>query len=466
MQQDEIIIDGEWLSQSLRRQLRLWVWLGPLLGAALLLLLLAIVPRSYTASTSVAVQQSAPGGALAALTGVGGPSKRYLGLLKSRELATQVEKHVKLRALYGLPAESDAVTLLTKSVKPDDNAADGLLYIGVTLAGPPGLNLRRNGPSAAQVKAAAAQAANAYAAALRHYYATSDTDQGAVLLRGADSQVKQARAGYEDALTRTQGFTRGLNKVDPRSVPSPGDTTAASAGTGSLSGLATLYSSLAAVQAELRAAQAARTTRDALTTEQLQDLNNIPTDDPLLGDARSRVTSDQAALTVAERMFGPENSAVVRAQKQLQVDQDQLQKQVQGVRQRLTTPSIRSDEQIQALFARQSVLTKQINQAQSRLGLSRQLSAQFGRLQTEVALRLEVLKTTLGEAAKIRLNNASAGSTMSVVDPAEPPKGGDPGPLKLGAAILGLLVMLFALSLIRDYLRRRPAPVPNKENPL
>ena len=465
MQQDEIIIDGDRLSRSLRRQLRLWVWLGPLLGAALLLLLLAIVPRSYTASTSVAVQQSAPGGALAALTGVGGPSKRYLGLLKSRELAAQVEKHVKLRALYGLPTESDAVTLLSKSVKPDDNAADGLLYIGVTLAGPPGLSLRRSGPSADQVKAAAAQAANAYAVALRHYYATSDIDQGAALLRGADSQVKQARAGYEDALTQTQDFTRGLSKVDPRSVPSPGDT-ATAAGTGSLSGLGTLYSSLAAVQAELRAAQAARTTRDALTTEQLQDLNNIPTDDPLLGDARSRVTQDQAALTVAERLYGPENPAVVRAQKQLQVDQDQLQKQVQGVRQRLTTPSIRSDEQIQALFARQSVLTKQINQAQSRLGLSRQLSAQFGRLQTEVALRLEVLKTTLGEAAKIRLNNASAGSNMSVVDPAEPPKGGDPGPLKLGAAVIGLLVVLFALSLIRDYLRRRPVHVLNKENPL
>lgn len=457
MQQDEIIIDGQRLSQSVRRQLRLWLWLGPLLGAVLLLLLLALVPRSYTASTSVAVQQSAPGGALAALTGVGGPSKRYLGLLKSRDLAAQVERHVKLRALYGLPTEGDAVTLLTKSVKPDDNAADGLLYIGVTLTGPPGLSVLRHGPSAAQVKAAAAQSANAYAAALKHYYLTSDTDQGAVLLRGADNQVKLARADYEDALGHTQDFTRGLNKVDPRSAPTSGDSSAASSG--SLSGLGTLYSSLATVQAELRAAQAARSTRDALTTEQLQDINNIPTDDPLLGDARSRVTQDQSALTVAERLYGPENPNVVRARKQLQVDQAQLQEQVQGVRQRLTTPSIRSDEEIQSLFARQSVLTQQVSQAERRLGVSRQLSVRFGQLQTDVALRLEVLKTTLSEAAKIRLNNASAGSTMSVVDPAEPPKGGDPGPLKLGAAVIALIAVLFALSLTRDYLRHRPAPV-------
>ena len=455
MQQDEIIIDGSRLSRSLRRQLRIWLWLGPILAAALLLLLLAVVPRSYTASTSVAIQQSSPGGALAALTGAGGSSNRYLGLLKSRDLATQVERHVKLQELYGLASEDDAVTLLTKSVKPDNNAADGLLYIDVTLAGPPGLALIHHGPSAAQVKATAAQAANAYALALKHYYITSDTDQGAVLLRGADSQVKQARAGYQDALKRTQDFTLGLNRVDPRSAPAAGD--AASPGT--LSGLGTLYTSLAAVQAELRAAQAARSTRDALTTEQLQDINNIPTDDPLLGEARSRVTQDQSALTVAERLYGPENPAVVGARKRLQVDQAQLQQQIQGVRQRLTTSSIRSDEQIQSLFGRQAELTKQISQAQRRLGVSRSLSVQFGQIQTEVALRLEVLRTTLSEAAKIRLNNASAGSSMSVVDPAEIPKGGNPGPLKLGAAAIFLVLLLFGLSLTRDYLRHRPVPL-------
>lgn len=456
--QDEIIIDGGRLSRSLRRSLRLWVWLGPLTAGALLLLLLVLVPRSYTATTSVAIQQasSGGGGALAALTGGSSSNKRYLGLLKSRDLAAKVERHVQLRTLYNLPTEEKAITLLTKSIKPDDNAVDGLVYINVTLAGPPGLSVTHHGPSATQVKAAAVEAANDYALALKDYYATSDTDQGAALLRGATNYVKTAQADYDQSLNKVIQFTRGLNSVDPRSAPSAGDTSSLpSAG---LSGLGTLYGSLAAVQADLRAAQAARNARDALTTEQLQDINNIPTDDPLLGEARSRVTQDQNALAVAEKLYGPENSAVISARKRLEVDNAQLQQQIQGVRQRLTTPSIGTDVQIRGLYARQTELTKLIHQAEQRLGLSRQLSSQFGKLQTEVTLRLEVLRTTLAEAAKIRLNNAAAGSNMSVIDPAETPLGGSPGPLKLGAVAVALTLLAFLISVARDYLRQSPTP--------
>jgi len=453
--QDEIIIDGGRLSRSLRRSLRLWVWLGPLMAGVLLLLLLALVPRTYTATTSVAIQQSSPGGggALAILTGGSSSNKRYLGLLKSRDLAAKVERHVQLRTLYGLPDE-DAVTMLTQSIKPNDNAVDGLLYIDVTLPGPPGLSLTRHGPTADQAKAAAAEAANDYALALKDYYATSDTDQGAVLLRGADSQVKLARADYDKSLAKVIDFTRGLNGVDPRSAPSSSDPAALPSG--SLSGLGTLYGALSAVQAELQSAQAARSTREALTNEQLQDINNLPTDDPLLSEARSRVAQDRNTLAVAEKLYGPENPAVVSASKKLEVDNAQLQQQIQGVRQRLTTPNVRSDEQIQSLYARQSVLTKQIRQAEQRLGLSRQLSSQFGRLQTEVTLRLEVLRTTLAEAAKIRLNNAAGGSNMSVIDPAEPPLGGSPGPLKLAGAAIALTLLAFLISVARDYLRQPP----------
>lgn len=453
--QDEIIIDGGRLSRSLRRSLRLWVWLGPLMAGALLLLLLALVPRTYTAMTSVAIQQSSPGGgALALLTGGSSSNKRYLGLLKSRDLAAKVERHVQLRTLYGLPDEDKAVTMLTQSIKADDNAVDGLVYIDVTLPGPPGLSLSHHGPSAAQAKAAAAEAANAYALALKDYYMTSDTDQGASLLRGAASQVKAAQADYDKSLGKVTDFTRGLNGVDPRSAPSSSDPAALPSG--SLSGLGTLYGSLASVQADLRAAQAAQSTRTALTTEQLQDINNIPTDDPLLGEARSRVTQDQNTLAVAEKLYGPENPAVVSARKKLEVDNAQLQQQVQGVRQQLTTPNIRSEEQIQSLLARQTVLTQKIRQAEQRLGLSRKLSSEFGRLEAEVGLRLDVLKTTLSGAATIRLNNASAGSNMSIVDPAETPKGGSPGPLKLGGAAIALTLLVFLVSLIRTYLRQPP----------
>ena len=464
MQQDDIILDGPQLTRAFRRQFRLWIWLGPVVFGGLLLAALCLVPRSYTALISVALQQpSSSGSALAALAGVGGEgaSKRYIGLLKSRELAQSVERHVQLFSLYGGPTgrfhtEEDAVEYLTKSVKPDDNAADGLLYVGVTLPGNPKLSLSHN-PSDTQVKGAAAQAANAYALALKEYYLTSDTDQGAALLRGADTQVHQARADYDQALNDVLHFSRGLNRVDPRSAPtSPSDTGGGSA----VSGLGSLYSALAQVQADLRGAQASRQTRDTLTAQQVRDLANIPTDDPLLSEARGRVTQDQAAYTAATRLYGPENPLVIRAQTNLEVDQAALNRQIQGVQSRLTTPNIRSDEQIQGLYARQNVLTGQIASAERRLGIHRELSGQFGRLQQEVVFQSEVLKETLTEAAKIRLENVSAKNRMVIVDPALPPKSGEPGVLKLALGCLALVLLAFGAAVARDYLRLAAAHAP------
>ncbi len=489
--QDEIIVDGLRLRAALRRQGRLWLWLGPLGAGLLLLLLAALVPRSYTATTSVALQQSSGGGsALALLTGAsgGGNSKRYLGVLKSRSLAAAVENHVHLRQLYGAKTfrtEEDAAEYLMKNVKPDDSATDGLLYVSVSLPGPPKLALHSS-PTAEQAAKTAADAANDYALGLKEYYATSDTDQGAVLLRGADKEVRQARARYEDALSRSLDFTRGLSRIDPRSAPSlsasglsasglpaASDSSGASSsssgaapsagGSGAsadastaASALAGLYVALNQVQAELSTTEAVRATGQALIGNQLRDLSNVPTDDPLLADARSRVTQDQSAYKAASTLLGPENPRVIQAQTQLNIDQAVLTRQIQGVKQNLTTPDIRSAEEIKGLYARQSVLLGQIAQAQKHLGASRQLAGEAGRLQAEVGIQLEVLKTTLSEAARVRLENASSLSRMTVIDTAIPLKSGEPGLAKLAAACVGLTLLAFLVAVAREYLRAVP----------
>lgn len=218
VQQDDIIINGPLLAQVFRRQLRSWLWKGLLLFGLLLLLALCLVPRTYTSIASVAIQQSSSSGSALALLSGGGANKRYIGILKSHQIAAQVERHVHLQQLYGLPTEDDAVNRLMKSVKPDDNTTDGLLYINVTLPGQPKISLKPR-YSEAQVKTAAAQVANGYALALKEYYLTSDTDQGSELLRGADKEVRKARADYDDAFARAVTFNRGLRGVDPRSAP-------------------------------------------------------------------------------------------------------------------------------------------------------------------------------------------------------------------------------------------------------
>lgn len=474
---DEIIIDGARLRRAFRRQGRVWLLAGPLSVAAAVLLLGLFVPRTYTAATSVALQQSSGGSStLALLTGGGGSSKRYLGVLKSRALAQTVERHVQLRQLYGTKVfgtEDAAVDFLTKNVKPDDNAADGLLYIAVTLPASPRLTPHPS-PSVPQVEAAAADAANAYAGALKGYYANSDTDQGAVLLRGADREVRQARASYNDAAARAQEFTRGLSRVDPRSVPQPapvsGSDAASSGGPSSASrggadaetaaaGLGQLYTALNLVQADLRAAQAVRAAGQLGIEKQLGDLSAVPTDDPLLADARSRVTQDQLAYNTASRLYGPENPAVIQAQARLTVDQADLERQKQGVERSLTTPDIRSSEEITGLLARQTKLTQQIASAERHLGVSRRLSGEAGRLQAEVGIQLDLLKATLTEAEKIKLDNASSLSRMTVIDAAVPPKSGEPGLSKLAAICVALAFLAFLVSVLWEYFRAAPTAV-------
>lgn len=462
MQQDDIIIDGSLLTCVFRQQVRLWLGVGVLLFGLLFLLALCLVPRTYTANSSLAIQQPVGGGgALAALTGGSGASKRYLGVLKSRRAAEQVERHLHLKQLYGLRLESDAVEMLMKSIKPEDNATDGLVYIAVTLPGQPKLSLTHT-PTEAQIKETVAQTANMYALVLKEYYRTSDNDQGSALLRGADKETRQARADYNAAFERALDFNRGLRTVDPRSTPTSGQTGPETGSTGDT--ILPLYAALGQVQAELRADQAARLTRDALTGQQIDNLANVPADDPLLATARSQVTNDQAAYETAIRLYGSENPAVIRAQTQLEVDKAQLARQIQGVRRRLTTPNLRSDEQIQSLYAKQAVLQAQIAQAGRRLGVKRELSGAFARLQTEVAIQLAVLNSTMTGAAKVRLENASSTSRMSIIDTAIPPKNGEPGLLRIALACFGLVLLAFLVSVVRNYLKLAKAAGPN-DNP-
>ena len=54
-----------------------------------------------------------------------------------------------------------------------------------------------------RIKRAAQQAADVYAADLRHYYVENDNERDTVLLRSADAQAEQARAGYDRAIEKS-----------------------------------------------------------------------------------------------------------------------------------------------------------------------------------------------------------------------------------------------------------------------
>jgi len=463
LEQDEIIIDGPLLARAARRQAAGWLWKGPLLFGAFLLPALALVPRSYTASVSVAMQQpSAGAGGLAGLLGGGGGggNKHYMGVLKSRDMALKVEHRVHLRRLYGpkaLPNDTAAAALLSKGTKPEDNP-DGLLYISVTLPGPPRISLG-HAPAPDQIEGATAQAANAYAAALKYYFINTDNSEGATLLRGADAQVAQAKSDYDQAFNRMREFGQAVARQSPRSAGaaprsadaggvSPGADSDASAAS---AGLEVLYDRYNTVETDLRAAEAVRLKRSSDTAEQLRNLSSLPADDPQLGSARARVERDRAALETANSLYAAENPAVIRAQAQLDSDQRSLDQQVQGVRARLTTPDNNSDQLISGLSARRSNLLDTIARAERRLGVSRNLSFEKGRLQDDLGFQKEILTTTLAAAQNIKLNNASAQSRMTVIDSALAPAGGEPTSARLALICLLPVFLAFVLAVLIDY---------------
>ena len=139
--------------------------------------------------------------------------------------------------------------MLMNGIKPEDSPTDGLLYINVTLPGPPRWSPAPLRKHASASKRRRRRRPTPMPFALKEYYATSDTDQGSVLLRGADAEQRRARADYEAALARLLAFNHSLRGVDPRSAPSSASDTAVASDIGAL------YTSLAQVQAELRARQ-------------------------------------------------------------------------------------------------------------------------------------------------------------------------------------------------------------------
>lgn len=443
---DEIIINGPLLARIVRQRMWSWVLWGIVAFALLLTWFLWTTPVSYVSTTSIAIQQPAAPSSLASILAPSPQSARYLGILKSRSAAADVESQVHLQQFYHLPTPGDAVDMLTGSIKPDDNPQDGLLYLNVALPAPPRLRPNAAGRGK-QVSVLAAETANAYAVALSHYYATNDTDRETVLLRAADDEQRQARAAYDTALAQALSFARGRD-FDPRtaSISSNDPLNAAPAD------LNSLYTALFENEEQIRQGQVESDVHLRQRSQQLSRISDLPSEDPLLTDARKNVTRDQVNLKTISEVYGPENPRRIQAEAQLKVDQAELDRQVQGIRDNLTTDQVNNAAQLQGLYAKHQTILAQIAQSERRLGRSRRLSGEYGRLQQEVAFRAEILRTVNDEAVKVRLGNVSAKNRMQVVDEAIPAKKPSSSLLMPVAISLFLVGIGILIALIKEYL--------------
>ena len=455
---EEVALDLTLLRGVARRKAGRLLGIGALVTVAVAVLLLAVAPQSYSASVSISLQQTAPAlGGLGSLIGLGGGSTtRYVGVLRSTRLAREVERRTHLRELYNLPTERAAVDLVKRSIKIDNNAADGLLYVNVSLGGPPKLAPDPDGKKA-KIEHAVAAIADSYSAALGKYMKYSDTDKDSVLLREADRKLRAARQSYDDSITRLITFVRG-ERGHAASGDAPVDSTSSSASrlpgsAAAVTQLQSLYMKRGQLALSMKSAETGQSAVDSLLGQPLSALSTIPAEDPLLGDARQQVSDAASALKNLQVQLGSDNPRVLTAQARLKIAQDRLQEQISAIKGGRTSEEVRY-KRMQAEYGE---VQRQIYGAEQDFKVSREMSAEYERLHNEVLIRLDALKTIFSRYAELSLQTVAAQNRMQVVDDAQVPLTGSPGLMM--AALLALLAGLAAstLTLLIAYARERSA---------
>jgi len=464
----------EWglLGDILRRRAGLWAVLGPLLAAGLLLVLLWRMPPAFTSTASLSMQQEAGGaggGALSALSGLGGGgTKSYLGVIRSRRFAAAAARQAGIQQIYGLPTAEDATDLVQKSVTLEDRT-DGLLYLGVTLPGPPRLS-----PGAAvqeaRVRAATKQVTDTYLQSLGRYLETSNSNRGAALLRQAAGQLNGARMAYNDSVRRMTGLA--ASDVPPGAAASAaseaaplmtgptasgdGATPKTAGGTGAADAagrggsLQQLYLSRGQLAAEIQAAEAERSGTSRLAAGRMSALTALPAEDPLLAEARSQVRRAAADLQTLRIDLADDNPDVVAARRRLGEAQTRLRLQSHAVQRGQTSASV----QIGALKAKYAAVTHQIGAAERDAKTGRRFGAQVEQQRDDVLLHLEVYKTAATQFAILSMQTVAGGSLMDVIDEGRVPASGKPGVGTLAAISVGATLFALNLWLCLEYLVR------------
>ncbi len=352
----------------MRRTLRRGILVAPVVFIAALLFFLFVMPQSYKATASVSVQQpgAAAGGIVQALSGGAGGTKRYVGILRSRLLAKQVAEKSDLMKACGFRTLNGAIRYLREDgLKVRDDSTQGLVFVDVTLPGPP---LLRTSPADRQrMRTTAARAANLYVDALQRYYTESDNERELVLLRSAEARLKDAGNDYQKAVGDLQAFIRRLRRVGYQASPTADPFVTAGIVTSTVSQeLPSLYNALANVEQEIRAKTTEYQELTALIDVQLNNLDILPLEDALLTGARRRVSDELMQYENLRIQYGEQHPQVNAARERLRIAREALRQQARSVRERRTSDANLRKAELAALHDRRSLLLRQIADAEAK----------------------------------------------------------------------------------------------------
>jgi uncharacterized protein involved in exopolysaccharide biosynthesis len=434
---------------------RRWLLAGIASFVVVLTACLLLVPQSYTSRLSLSVAQTNEGGGLLSGLGLGSSStSKFIGVLKSRRFAEAIEKKVDLKSLYGLNSTDDAVDRLLGGLSVTDNVRDGLIYVSVTLPAPPYLSGAKE--ERGRIREACATAANGYAGILRTYVSNSDFDRDSVLLNGASQELKRIRADYDSAVRRMLGLVRDSKAAAFGAVASQTKTGAGESSTDvstTARALQDLYTARATLESEIQAADVTQRTAERLQADQLKNLSALPSEDPLLTQARAAVNTAKGEVDALRLQFGKEHPKVIVAQDRLDIAQGKLREQTRAVLKGQTTQKVQAQARLDALRTKYDTVARQIADTEDKAQIGREYQTEFERRRNEVMLRLEVLKAASAQSATLSLQMVSATKRLNVVDTARPARKASPGLMMLGAISVLFALLWIGLLATVDYLR-------------
>ncbi|MDE2127231.1 MAG: hypothetical protein KGJ62_11625 [Armatimonadetes bacterium] len=416
------------LREMLRVRPRQWLRAWLIAFVVLTLLGLFALPQTYTSTLSLSLQQPGPsisGSGLGALVGLGGGAKTYTGVLRSRRFATAAEAVGHLQQLEHLRSHADAVDEILKDVHIDDNVLDGLVYVSVSLKGPPLLSFA--GATRERVRRTAEALCNSYATSLRNYLVYNDTDRDSILRRHAIEQLDQVNSDFNASFASYAAFVRRSNARNMeavatanaiQAVPIPGS----SAATGAPVGTVELQAQLRGIQAEISSLQSAQDVTRQMLTAPGGDIASVSIEDPVLLQERKAYLEAQATYEGLAQQFGPKYPALVRARQVRDVTRTQLQKQIHSVLSGKTSDAVK----LKALQTEYVTVADQLTDADRNFKAGRELATRLQLKADRVAINLEKLKAAETKYQELTMDTVSAQSRMTVVDPGRAPRRGDP----------------------------------------
>lgn len=462
--------DVRLLKLIFQKRLRLFLIVMPILFLMCLGYGLLLSPQTFSASTSVAIQQPVQvASAVSLLTGGASGASRYLGVLRSRSLAEQVEQIVHTQSFLGTKNLEETIEELQKMVRVEDFPIEGILVLQVEVKGPARLASDPGGKREA-IRHLSAYIANAYIQVFKRYLRDTDTDREAVLYREAKKRLNEADGEYRSAVGVYIAAAKGKKNANgdvtllvpsgTSSVSSMGSSTGTggetSRGAGELTAAAelqALFLKRGALEQRIKSAEVTQTETNARLNKSGGNLTDLPAEDPLLPQARTDVEDAQIRLDNLLLTYADNSPKVVAARRTLVAAQKRLGEQSKAIQSENTSEAIR----LRASKAELAVVISQIENASKRFVKGREITTNLEVLRTDMQISLEKLKTTTTEFARLSLQTVSGQSRMTVVDKAIEPRFGKPGiavvtllSLVAVGAIMGLwLALEYALSLMK-----------------